>query len=249
MNMNTILGRSIHFGSFLSSLVMAIMFFCTAAADAQFVPAPYYYSDAGVIGAATAAYQSAAQAQAYAENRQLQATSSMARSLAWQNINRTMQSEAMSRPATVTNSAQAARDWMFQNAPSSRYASRPMTLPRTSMAMLESADVAQPTDEETASTASQEIMLWPTILKDPLFDKDRASVEAPFRRAYADGKPLTIEDYQNIIKTVENMKATVTTLKSSLVESEYASVQKYLDELIADAQNRIRAREETQAKQ
>ncbi len=91
--------------------------------------------------------------------------------------------------------------------------------------------------------APREIMLWPTLLKEDRFDGDRTDVEAPFRRAYADGKPLTVEDYQGIIKTVDNMKTTVKGMKSQLVEEEYAAVQKYLDDLIADAQKRIQARE------
>lgn len=86
-------------------------------------------------------------------------------------------------------------------------------------------------------------MLWPTLLKEQRFDGDRADVEAPFRRANVDGKPLTIADYQGIIKTVENMKDTVNGMKSQLVEEEYAAVQKYLDDLIDDAQKRIQAKE------
>jgi hypothetical protein len=89
-------------------------------------------------------------------------------------------------------------------------------------------------------------MLWPTLLKQQRFEGDRADVEAPFRRAYADGKPLTIEDYQGIIKAVEKMKDTVKGMESQLVETESTAVQKYLDDLIADSQKRIQAREGTE---
>jgi hypothetical protein len=41
------------------------------------------------------------------------------------------------------------------------------------------------------------------------------------------------------------MKATVKNLETQLVETEYNSVQKFLDDLVADAQKRIRAREGT----
>ncbi len=88
-------------------------------------------------------------------------------------------------------------------------------------------------------------MLWPTVLKDSVFDADRAIVEAPFRRSYADGKSLSIEEYQTIIKTVEKMKTTLKGMAAQLVESEYLAVEKYLDDLIADAQKRIQAREGT----
>ena len=42
---------------------------------------------------------------------------------------------------------------------------------------------------------------------------------------------------------MDNMKTAVKGMKSQLVEEEYAAVQKYLDDLIADAQKRIQARE------
>jgi hypothetical protein len=216
---------------------LAILICCVPPAQAQFVPHGYYYPDMGVMGAATAAYSSAAQQNLYMQDRQLQQTTSGARSQAWQNINRSMQMEASARPATVPDSGQAARDWMYQNAPSSRTARRPMTLPSTDMALV------TPARETSKPAAPREIMLWPTILKDQRFNEDRADVEAPFRRAYADGKPLTIDDYQGIIQAVEKMKATIKGIESQIVEPEYTAVEKYLDDLIADAQKRIQARE------
>jgi hypothetical protein len=206
-------------------------------AQAQFVPYGGYYSDSGAMGLAVSAYSTAQGQQAYMENRQMQAASTLAKSQAWQNVNRSMQMQAASRPTTVPTAGQEARDWMFQHEASSRPARRPMTLPASEMAA-----VAQ-VQESTRQASPREIMLWPTVLKEDRFDGDRADVEAPFRRAYADGKPLTIADYQSIIKTVENMKATVKTMESQLVEEEYAAVQKYLDDLIADAQKRIQAKE------
>jgi hypothetical protein len=216
---------------------LAILIFCALPAQAQFVPYGGFYPDMGVIGAATAAFSSAAQQNVYMQNRQLQQTTSAARSQAWQNINRSMQMEASARSAAVPDAGQAARDWMYQNAQSSRTALRPMTLPSTDMAMV------TPTREASQPAATREIMLWPTLLKEQRFNDDRADVEAPFRRAYADGKPLTIADYQGIIKSVEKMKATVKGMESQIVEPEYTAVEKFLDDLIADAQKRIQARE------
>jgi hypothetical protein len=218
---------------------LAIVLYAALPAQAQFVPGPYYYPDMGVMGSVSAAYTSAAQQNAYMQDRQMQMTSSMARSQAWQNINRSMQTQAASQPAEVPDSGQTARDWMFQHSAPSRPARRPMTLPATELAAV------APTREITKPATPKEIMLWPTLLKEQRFDSDRTDVEAPFRRAYADGKPLTAADYQGIIKTVENMKATVKNMESQLVETEYSSVQKYLDDLIADAQKRIQAREGT----
>ena len=217
---------------------LAVLLFGVLPAQAQFVPrGGGYYLESGAMGLATSAYSTAQGQNAYMQDRQLQATSSMAKSQAWQNVNRSMQSEAASRPTTVTSSGQEARDWMFQHEATSRPARRPMTLPATELAAV------TPVQDPSRPAAPREIMLWPTLLKEQRFDGDRTDVEAPFRRSNADGKPLTVADYQGIIKTVENMKAAVKGMESQIVDEEYAAVQKYLDDLIADAQKRIQARE------
>jgi hypothetical protein len=207
----------------------------------QFVPGPSYafYPDAGVMGAVTSAYQSAAQMEAYNQNRQLQAATVSARSQAWQNINRSMQTAAATPTGAVPDAGQSARDWMFQNAPRSRPVGRPVSLPVTDMAAAPATQISRPETQ-------REIMLWPTVLQEQRFDGERAAIEAPFRRAYADGKPLTIEDYQAIIRTVEKMKSDLRTMAPQLWEGEYAAVEKYLDDLVADAQKRIQARKDAQ---
>jgi hypothetical protein len=216
---------------FLSFLITALP------ARAQFVPGPYYFGS-GAIGSYTSAYQSAAQQQAYTENRQMQMEGSLARSSAWMNINQSMQAQAAARSASTPDAGQAARDWMNQNASPGRSSSKPMTLPKSDVRV---ASVQQTPNVRVAEP--KEIMLWPTLLKDRRFQEDRADVEAPFRRAAADGKPLTIEDYKGIIKSVDSIKGTVKSMESQIVETEYESVQKYLDDLITDAQKRIKARE------
>jgi hypothetical protein len=227
----------------LFCVALAVLAYCVPPAQAQFVPrrgdfgGGYYYPESGAMGLAVSAYSTAQGQNAYMQDRQLQATSSMAKSQAWQNVNKSMQMEATSRPASVPDSGQVARDWMFQQEAASRPARRPMTLPASNMAAV--ATVREP--DRTATP--REIMLWPTLLKEDRFDGDRTDVEAPFRRSNADGKPLTVEDYKGIIKTVENMKAAVKGMESQIVDEEYAAVQKYLDDLIADAQKRIQARE------
>jgi hypothetical protein len=225
-------------------VVLAVLIFDSLPAQAQFVPRRSYggggyYMESGAMGLATSAYSTAQGQNAYMQDRQLQASSSMAKSQAWQNINRSMQSEAASRPTMVTSSGQEARDWMFQHEATSRPARRPMTLPASDMAAVTAVR------EPDRPAAPKEIMLWPTLLKEDRFDGDRADVEAPFRRTSADGKPLTIADYKGIIKTVDSMKVTVKGMESQIVEEEYSAVQKYLDDLIADAQKRIQAREGT----
>jgi hypothetical protein len=207
-----------------------------ASAKAQFVPGGYYYPDMGVMGAVSSAYSSAAQMRAYNENRQQQDRLSVAKSQSWQNINRSMQASAAST-ASAVDTGQSARDWMYKNAPSSGASGRPMRLPSSDVASVDSSRV------QSRPTAPKEIMLWPTLLNSSRFAYERKMVEAPFRRAYTNKTPLTIQDYEDIISTLESMKGEVKEMEPELVETEYASVQKYLDDLIADSQKRIKARE------
>ncbi len=222
---------------------LAVLVFSALPAQAQFVPrAAVIISDMGVMGLATSAYSTAQGQNAYMQDRQLQATSSMAKSQAWQNINRSMQTQAASQ--TVDGFRFGSRGAGL-DVPAS--GAQPSCAKAHDLAGTDMAAVA-PVQESSRPAPPREIMLWPTLLKEQRFDGDRTDVEAPFRRAYADGKPLTIQDYQGIIKTVENMKATVKGMESQLVEEEYSAVQKYLDDLIADAQKRIQAKEAAEKK-
>jgi hypothetical protein len=201
----------------------------TRPVQAQFVPGSYY-SDAGVYGLAAAASYNATQQQAYTADRQRKQTAAMASSLAWQNINRTARTEALSQPAMVPDAGQAARDWMFQNA-----APRPAYRGSASL---------PPMASSSPGPAVKEIMRWPTILKDPQFDADRAGVEYPFRRAYSGGEPLSVADYERIILASNQMKVTLKSFEPQLLEAEYQVAEQYLDSLIADAKKRIQARQE-----
>jgi hypothetical protein len=155
----------------LLSLGLTSLVIFAPPARAQFVPGGYYYPDMGVMGAVSSAYTSAAQMRSYDQNRQMQMQSSMAKSQAWQNVNRTMQAEAYNRPSTVPDSGQAARDWMFRNAAPTRVAQRPMRLPSTDVAAISAQqDFMQ---EPAKRTVPKEIMLWPTLLKEPIFADDR----------------------------------------------------------------------------
>ncbi|MBN2577485.1 MAG: hypothetical protein JXB10_00650 [Pirellulales bacterium] len=181
-----------------------------------FYPYPYY--DFGGWGTLASAYEMAGRRRAFGLDRQLQLESSLAQNADWRTINQSLQFSALVQRPIPTDAGQAARDWMYEM-------QRHRSLNETKVPPL--------------SSASCEIMLWPTLLKGDAFTVLRNQVEAPFRRAYAERRPLTAEDYQGIIQSLEAMKMTLRTLKAQVLEAEYALVEDYLDGLLRDAEMRL----------
>ena len=219
------------------------------AVNAQFVPrrhiggynGGYYGYDAGIypdINKTNAAYQ-----QAWTQQKQYQGQTVQAQTSAWQNINRMAAQQASMQTQSMQAQRQSSQDWWFQQqsrklAESKAGASpQPMFLPSTIYA-----EPAAPVNNPPSQAAAKEIMIWPTLLKSPMFDALRAKIESPFRRAYADKKPLTADDYRGILQAIGEMKTKLESLSSQVVESEYAAVEGYLDDLATDAQKRLDAR-------
>jgi hypothetical protein len=182
-------------------------------------PYPDYY-DFGGLAALASAYELSSQRMAYAMDRQLQLQSSLAQTADWRAINQSLQAGALSQRYNALDGGQAARDWMYEMR---RIAGPRETIP-------------------PPLRSFREIMLWPTLLRGDAFAALRHQVEAPFRRAQADRKPLTAEDYQGIIRALEAMKTTLQAMKPQVLESEYAVVEDYLDDLLREAQRRLESR-------
>jgi hypothetical protein len=181
-------------------------------------PSPYYF-DAGGLAAIASAYEIGSQRMAYSLDRQLQLQSSLAQTADWRAINQSLQFGNLFQRNGITDGGQAARDWMYD-------------MQRR----------VGPREAVPPPTSSRDIMLWPTLLRSDAFAVLRSQVEAPFRRAQADGKPLTADDYQRIIQSLEAMKLTLRAMKSQVLDSEYAVVDGYLDQLLQDAKNRLEAK-------
>jgi hypothetical protein len=195
---------------------------------------PVIYPD---INKSNAAYQQAA-----LQAKQYQAQSSMAATSAWQNINQSMAQQANMQTQSMMAQRDSAKDWWFQQQ-SQQMANRQARESYQPMVLPNSAEAYDPgLQAATQTPAAREIMLWPTLLKNPAFDQLRAKVESPFRRAYADDKPLTADDYRGILQAIDEMKATMKEMSSRVIESEYEAVEGYLNELAADAQKRLNAR-------
>jgi hypothetical protein len=194
------------------------------------------------INQTNAAYQQAA-----SQARANQAQSAMARTSAWQNINQSMMQQANMRTQSMAADRQSAKDWWFETQTQqaaerrARASYQPTNLPSLSpAATLELAnEIARQPDP---TPAQKEIMLWPTLLKGSAFDQYRARVEAPFRRSYAEKTPMTADDYRGILQAIDEMKSKLEGMSSQVIESEFAAVNGYLDELATDAQKRLDAR-------
>jgi len=200
------------------------------------------YEDWGTLGALTAAYSSAAQQCAYMEDRQLQAVGTMARSAAWQQINRSVAAENAARNRGFDDAGQSARDWVFAHQPALHLGPlaagpAPPTAPHIETAPASEAPAA-PAD----GPPSQDMLRWPTLLNTAPFAELRAEVEAPFRRARAGHRPLAAADYRSVIQALTTMRSRVVAMKAQILSREYTMVLAYVDALLSDAQRRLDAR-------
>jgi hypothetical protein len=188
------------------------------------------------VNKTNAAYQQAA-----IQAKQYQAQTASGRSSAWQGINQSLAQQANFRTQSMMAERDSAKDWWFQQQSQqlanrqARESYQPMNLPNSNYGDGEGNAPQQ-------TPAAKEIMLWPTLLKDPAFAELRSEIESPFRIAYADNKPLSAGDYRGILKSIDAMKIKLKGISSSVVDSEYEAVVSYLDELSADAQKRLNAR-------
>jgi hypothetical protein len=129
---------------------------------------------------------------------------------------------------------QAGRDWWFQveqqqlaerQAQASRYAAM--------SAGFESAPAAN------APKANTDIIKWPPLLQAPQFAAQRAQIEAPYRRNSKGLSTPTADDYQNMIKAAERMKAILKGMTANITAEEYFDCEPFLDQLAAEARERI----------
>jgi hypothetical protein len=232
--------------SLIVGAIVATLLLETNAANAQFAPrrnfgrsnGNYYNYDSGYypdINATNAMYQ-----QAWTQHQQFQAQTADTRTAAWQSINQSAAAAANARTQSMMAQRQSSQDWWFQQQ------SRKLAESKANAAYqpvdLSPLEYNDPAVRSASPTPQNEIMMWPTLLRDPMFDALRAKVEAPFRRAAADKKPMTADDYRGILQALGAMKTELKGLSSQVVESEYSAVESYLDELTADAQKRLDAR-------
>ncbi len=132
------------------------------------------------------------------------------------------------------NRQQAGRDWWFQverqqvaqrRAQASRYAA--MT------AGFESAPAAN------GPKANTDIIKWLPLLQAPQFAAQRTLIEAPYRRNSKGLSTPTVDDYRNMIKAAEQMKAILKGMTAEITAEEYFDSEDFLNRLAAEARERL----------
>ena len=240
-----------------TSVVLASSFLAVASvaeiAMAQFGPYGGYnrgwgaYPYAVSSRSANVTRQLAAQRHAASFSQAQRQTANMQRGLRSATMN-----AARSQIASMGRQKQSYKDWWFQTqqqqsaqrrmqprsqpppvAP--RYRPRPV-VPRRTVS----------TPRATAAKKSADIINWPARLSDPRFAKQRARVEGPFRRQASGGGDPTVKDYREIIDATGQMKATLKEMAYEISAGTYLEVEKFLDSLAAEAQERIKGKAGTQ---
>jgi hypothetical protein len=77
-----------------------------------------------------------------------------------------------------------------------------------------------------------DIIKWPALLQDPCFASERTQIEAPYRRTPPNLSVPTVADYQQMARTVEDMKAVLEwRLSDGADTNEYNTAKAFLDKL------------------
>jgi hypothetical protein len=119
--------------------------------------------------------------------------------------------------------------------------------PPTAIAAAPAGGAAAAAGPVISARASTELIRWPTVLLDPRFDEARAKIEAPYRRVEAESKPMTADDYVQMVATANGMKATLKQMAYEISAAEYMATEQFLDQLIKEAEARAEAKEKASA--
>ena len=197
--------------------------------------------------------QIAAQRHAASFSQAQRQTAAMQRGL----HNATM-SAARSETASMARHKQSYKDWWFQTqqrqSAQRRMQPRHQPPPAAPMyrppAAAPRRTVSPPAPSAPRATAprqkSTNIIKWPPWLMDPRFAQRRDRVEELLQRQASGGGKLTAKDYREIVDAVAKMKTTLKGMAYEITAGTYLEVEKFLDSLAAEAQQRIKGKAGTQ---
>jgi hypothetical protein len=155
-----------------------------------------------------------------------QQTAAMQRS-----IRDAMSAEALRRSEQTFAQQQAERDWWLL-AQQQQMAGRQQAAAVAAMTA-ESKSVAAP-------KAPTDVINWPSLLQAPQFAEQRARIEAPYRRNPKGLSTPTAADYNDIIKSVEQIKLLLKEMTARLTAQEYFDTQAFLDRMAGEARQRAK---------
>ena len=225
--------------SMLTGAVLALgcLVWLPLAAMAQFGPYGSYslYEGAGPYVAsarsANVSRQLAAQRHATTFDRGQQQMANQQR-----DIRASLSRQGQSRTASMERHVGDYKDWWFTTQQrqfaqrQARQQSRPAAaMPRGTASFSPSTMQSTPPQESTG------IIAWPPVLRNAQFAEQRARVEGPFQT----GINPTIKQYKGMIDATEKMKQTLKNNAYQISAGEYMEVEKFLDTLAAECQERV----------
>ena len=204
-----------------------------------------YGDDAGVMALQASAMSQASASRAAQSNRLMGQNAAMQQSAMMQSgIRNTLSSQANAQTQNILSQQQSNRDWWFQ-VQQQQMAGR-QGYERGSPALVAGGFGAEPVAGGFAVAGpgpevAMDIIKWPTVLQEHEFASRRALIEAPYRRSPPALSVPTADDYRNMVKDVEEMKAILEwrlTVKSGLDTNEYEQAKAFLDKLGQEASER-----------
>jgi hypothetical protein len=201
--------------------------------------------DAGVLGLYSSNMYQASMSSAAQSSRSAGQIASMQQRAAVQNeIRDTLSSQANQRSQNIASQRQSDRNWWFQVEQQQTAARQPYE--RGSPALVSAGYGAGPVAGgfEAPAPPSEPVMSvikWPITLEEQEFASRRALIEAPYRRSPPVLSVPTADDYREMVKTVNEMKAILEwrlTVKSGLPTNEYEQAKAFLAKLGQEAGER-----------
>jgi hypothetical protein len=208
---------------------------------AQFWPgSPYAYYGGAWGGYPAGQYNTTREIAA--QSRQVGQAAAIGQNLVVQSgIRNTLLTQAQQQTNAIQSQQQANQDWWFQvqqqqmaeqrargpSAPApvgGGYAADPA-------AVGYGLPVARP-------PVAADIIQWPPVLQEPTFAALRAEIEAPYRRSPPAVSAPTADDYRNMVKTVQEMKAVLEWRLgqgSGLLTQDYDQAKAFLDKMGQEA--------------
>ncbi len=193
---------------------------------------PYsgYRSTYNTLSRVAADQKSQAQSRAIQQNTAVQ-----------QGIRSTLMSQSQARSAQIRSQQQQKQNWWMENL--QRQSAAPASyraVPVTSTSVANAATLA--TSSSLTGRAATDIVPWPGLLQDSLFDDQRAAIEKPYReRTPGSGRP-TLDEYRMIIETAAAMKKGLVQLASRVSAADYLAAGQFLDALAAEAETKSKAK-------
>ncbi len=103
----------------------------------------------------------------------------------------------------------------------------------------EARDRAQAKADSPSADTTPGVIAWPPALRGPRFAAHRARIESPFRQ---ENSSRSAEDYQAIILAGAEMKTMLDESKAELAEKAYRAAASFLEQLAAEARERLDAK-------